>query len=187
MQLVKLPHLQPQTRHTESSLQVSDLDWVDLNPEDSLVGRDRLATITAGIAARPGLWRDRVRHDPENRWFERILLNDALEVWLIGWAAGQWTPLHDHAGAEGALTVAEGQLTEVGFSDGPGGERRRWVHRANTTVAFETSHIHRVGNRGDRNATSIHAYSPPDLSVRTYDETRLLRSLEASAEWEAAF
>jgi predicted metal-dependent enzyme (double-stranded beta helix superfamily) len=184
---VTFPHTEPQPQRVESLLQHSELDWLDLDSAERFLSRDRLAVITAGFAARADLWRDRARHDPESRWFERILLNPALEVWLIGWAPGQWTPLHDHAGAAGALTVAEGQLTEVEFPDGPQGERRRRLHSAPATVAFETHHIHRVGNRGDRNATSIHAYSPPDLLVRTYDETRLLRSLDASAEWEAAF
>src|SRR2546423_8152404 len=72
----------------------------------------QLAEVTAGFVFRPDLWRPLVHHDRARRWFERLLLTSTLEVWLIGWAAGQETSVHDHGGASGGLTVAEGALAQ---------------------------------------------------------------------------
>ena len=185
MNVSHLPQAQNQPLRHESPLPESELEWLDFTPSDQILNRDQLAIVTADWAARVDLWQPRVRHDSEARWFERLFRNEALEVWLIGWTAGQWTSLHDHGGAAGALSVVEGILTELHFPDGVGGERQVRVHAAPATVAFEVDHIHRVGNRGSRNATSLHAYSPPGLSMRDYDETRLIRSFDGAAEWEA--
>jgi len=74
-----------------------------------------LAEVTAGFVLRPQLWRPLVHHDPSRRWFERLLLTSMLEVWLIGWAPGQETAVHDHGGSSGGMTVAEGVMAEEIF------------------------------------------------------------------------
>lgn len=157
-----------------------------LNPEPPLLGRlldgDRdldateLGQLTRQIAGRPALWSPLRRHDPNRRWYERLLLTPRVEVWLIGWAPGQGTPPHDHGGATGALTVTEGTLTEDVY-EGAGPEDRevfpaRTQHRAaGSTAIFPAHHVHRVRNLGRINATSVHAYSPPGLPMRSYGAT----------------
>jgi rhodanese-related sulfurtransferase len=89
-----------------------------------------------------------------------LLLTDAVEVWLIGWAAGQSTSVHDHGGAAGALTVVEGALEEEEF-DPELRLPRRGRHRAGTSAGFAPAHVHRIFNHSPTNATSLHAYSPP--------------------------
>jgi rhodanese-related sulfurtransferase/predicted metal-dependent enzyme (double-stranded beta helix superfamily) len=128
----------------------------------------QLAQITARLAAIPGRWRDLVRHDPDRRWFEQVILTSAIEVWLIGWTPGQFTPPHDHGGANGSFTVVEGALVEDVY-DGPSLARPRRVgHHAGAVVELDVGRVHRVANEGGENATSIHAYSPPGLPMRRY-------------------
>jgi predicted metal-dependent enzyme (double-stranded beta helix superfamily) len=132
----------------------------------------QLAEVTAGFVFRPDLWRPLVHHDRARRWFERLLLTSTLEVWLIGWAAGQETSVHDHGGASGGLTVAEGTLAEeiFDFTSPASGLAtcRRLIHEVGVPVGFREAHVHRVRNVGPLNATSIHAYSPPGQPMREY-------------------
>ena len=138
----------------------------------------QLAEVTAGFVFRPDLWRPLAHHDPAHRWFERLLLTSALEVWLIGWAPGQGTPVHDHRGAAGGLTVAEGTLVEEIFeyaspASGVVASRRR-THEPGLSVGFAEAHVHRVRNAGSVNATSINAYSPPGRQIREYAELEMV-------------
>ena len=48
----------------------------------------------------------------DTRWYTRLHSDDELDVWLISWAVGHTTELHDHAGSLGALTVLSGVLHE---------------------------------------------------------------------------
>lgn len=147
------------------------LDGAGLIPSALLAGGPRLlptpalAALAGRLAAARQVWRPVVRHDPAERWYVRLLLTEAVEVWLIGWAPGQRTAVHDHGGALGALAVAEGRLREEVYDAAwrPAGRR---VHRAGASVTFPAEHVHRVGAAGGRVATSVHAYSPPALPLR---------------------
>jgi predicted metal-dependent enzyme (double-stranded beta helix superfamily) len=147
--------------------------WLDQLAElDRPVDSSQLVELTAAMASRPRLWRPLVRHDARARWYERLLLTDALEVWLIGWAAGQSTSVHDHGGAAGALTVVEGALGEEEFDPGLR-VLRRSLHAAGRSVEFAPAHVHRIFNDSLRNATSLHAYSPPGQQIRDYPSAGL--------------
>ena len=138
---------------------------------------EQLRNLLARIALRPDGWAPRVRHDPGQRWYELLLRTASVDVWLIGWWPGQWTPLHDHGGAGGALTVLGGSLTEESVSSVSSG---RWSRRSltpGTTLDVRPDAVHRVGNAGRLPATSIHAYSPPGLEMRSYEDTAGIASL----------
>jgi len=138
-------------------------DAMTLDAADLARITTRLAPLTA--------WRELARHDPARRWYERVVLTDAIEVWLIGWTPGQFTPPHDHGGAHGSFAVIEGELVEDVY-DGPSLARpRRVVHLSGSAVGFDAGHVHRVANEGQVNATSIHAYSPPGLPMRCHAAT----------------
>jgi hypothetical protein len=47
-------------------------------------------------------------HPPSRPWYGRLLLTSRIEIWLIGWSAGQGTRMHDHGGAHGAFAVVAG-------------------------------------------------------------------------------
>ena len=104
------------------------------------------------------------------RWFRRLHSEDELDVWLISWAPGHATELHDHAGSLGALTVLSGALREYRW-DGKRLQGRRleagdqaafplgWVHDVTADVPMVTETL------------SVHAYSPPLTAMSYYEVT----------------
>jgi rhodanese-related sulfurtransferase len=130
-----------------------------------------LSHFTSLLAASPDPWQGLVHHDPERRWYEQVVLTDAIEVWLIGWTPGQFTPPHDHGGARGSFAVAAGELVEDVYRGPDLVHTGRFVHAAGSAVGFGAGHVHRVANEGRVNATSVHAYSPPGMPMRRHAAT----------------
>jgi quercetin dioxygenase-like cupin family protein len=93
-------------------------------------------------------------------WQVPLLLADDVEVWLLGWPAGQATPAHDHGGSAVALTVVEGALTEECLDPTMWTTGRRTTWRAGQTAVFPPDHVHLLGAAGDRPAVAVHAWSP---------------------------
>ena len=93
-------------------------------------------------------------------WQVPLLLADDIEVWLLGWPAGQTTPAHDHGGAAVALTVVEGALSEECLDPTIWTTSRRTTWRAGQTTVFPPGHVHVLGAAGDRPAVAVHAWSP---------------------------
>ena len=104
------------------------------------------------------------------RWYTRLHSDDELDVWLISWAAGHATELHDHAGSLGALTVLSGVLHEYRWA-GEGLRRRRL--EAGDQAAFPLGWVHDVGaDTGSADVSlSVHAYSPPLTAMSYYEVT----------------
>jgi predicted metal-dependent enzyme (double-stranded beta helix superfamily) len=129
-------------------------DW----PAGDLARLTRLLTTDLAAALRA-----EAVHNPFERWYLRLALTEQVEVWLLTWTPGQATRPHDHGGAAGSYTVLDGVLTET-WRDGPGPTHRA-VRPHRTGSAFGSDRVHVVANQGSRNATSVHAYSPPLLPL----------------------
>ena len=133
-----------------------------------------LADIATGIATAEAWWRPHAHHDPDGRRPVRLLATEAYEVWVIGWTKGQGVPLHDHGESTGAIAVVEGRLTERTVEAG------RLVETglgAGTVRRLPADRVHEVANDEDEHATSIHVYSPPLSTMRSY---------EPSSRWPVA-
>jgi predicted metal-dependent enzyme (double-stranded beta helix superfamily) len=128
---------------------------------------DELEQVAAAVAAQSGLWAAHVHHDPEARVYERLHLDDHLEVWLICWMRDQDTGFHDHDVSAGAVAVAGGRVREERLVLGGGAQSRE--AGAGATFSFEASDIHRVLHAGDAPAVTIHAYSPPLRRMGAYE------------------
>jgi quercetin dioxygenase-like cupin family protein len=98
--------------------------------------------------------------EPPDAWQVPLLLADDVEVWLLGWPAGQVTPAHDHGGSAVALTVVEGALSEECLDPTIWTTVRRTTLRAGQTTVFPPGHVHVLGAAGDRPAVAVHAWSP---------------------------
>src|SRR5437868_7009666 len=140
------------------------------------------AAIARELAHAPEVWWPRVRRAGGGRWYEPLLETDDFEAWLLGWPVGEGIELHDHGSSSGALVVVEGRLSEtyVAASDWvrPGARLRHRLLAEGELVAFGPDHIHDVVNGGDRQALSIHIYSPR-LRSMTFYENRPDRGLAA--------
>ena len=112
----------------------------------------------------------------DDRWYTRLHGDDDLDVWLISWAPGHPTELHDHAGSLGALTVLSGALNEFRWD---GEELRRRRLDAGDQAAFPLGWVHdvvwaptAVSVSSPRQSTlSVHAYSPPLTAMSYYEVT----------------
>ncbi len=120
-----------------------------------------LATLAGRVVAQPQLWRDRVRHEPDRRFYVQLHRDPHVDIWLICWDASQQTGLHDHDRSSGAVHVVEGTLLEDSFVARDGGIGLQTVeHAAGSCFSFDASYIHDVRHDGGSPATSIHVYSP---------------------------
>jgi hypothetical protein len=128
----------------------------------------------------------------DERWFTRLHGDDELDVWLISWAPGHPTELHDHGGSLGALTLLSGSLDEFRW-DGQLLRRRRldagdqaafplgWVHDvvwAPSVPAVITGLVEPTPCEATpfeatplEPTLSVHAYSPPLTAMSYYEVT----------------
>jgi predicted metal-dependent enzyme (double-stranded beta helix superfamily) len=136
----------------------------------SSLTRTALTRLAAQLAATPALWRDHLRWSDTERWHARLRHTPLYDVWLLSWAPGQATELHDHGGSAGAFHVLTGSLRETVAEGAPDSVRltERTV-AAGHGVTFGPAHIHDVAHTGTRPAASVHVYSPPLRSMAYYD------------------
>lgn len=139
---------------------------IDPPGETRPLAPEGLRNLVDGLARTPGLWTPRVRHDPDERIFERLWCDDLVEVWLICWSGEEHdTGFHDHDISSGAFGVVRGELVEERLGIGTTIRRRL---RTGQSVGFGPSHVHRVHGVGAAPAVSIHAYSPPLARLGVY-------------------
>lgn len=145
-------------------------------------GLEPVATYLASHRPRFEDLEPHVRFDPARYSRQRLYRDDEFEVLLLCWELGQHTPIHEHGGQHGWVTVVDGRLRlqeflpeaapvegqrlrlQAGAVDeaGPGETRVE-------TVRPET--VHRVGSPHGR-ALSLHVYARPLESFLAYDADR---------------
>jgi predicted metal-dependent enzyme (double-stranded beta helix superfamily) len=130
------------------------------------LSREALRAYVTDLAAEPERWQGLVRHDPEQRVFERLRLDDLLEAWLICWMPGHDTGFHDHDLSSGAVVVAHGEVVEERLRVAAPAEVRRFG--AGAVFDFSPAEIHRVTHAGSAPAVTLHAYSPPLRRMGAY-------------------
>jgi predicted metal-dependent enzyme (double-stranded beta helix superfamily) len=124
------------------------------------------------------------QHDPTQRTYELLELNDTMEIWAIHWPKDVRLELHDHGGSSGALWVIGGSLQEA-FLERDGSLARRGIV-VGGGVAFGPSYVHDVVNVSPTPATSVHVYSPPMASMTFYRQCQDGRGLRVDrAEYRA--
>lgn len=129
------------------------------------LGIPALRGLVCHLAADPAHWRHLVRHDPDQRVFERLIDEPEMEAWLICWMPGHDTGFHDHGQSSGAVTVLSGSVREERFDLS---ETTSRVFAPGDTFDFIPSVIHRVTHTGDQAAVTLHAYSPRLSRVGAY-------------------
>lgn len=130
----------------------------------------RLGQLVREIAEAEQSWRPIVDFSAERRWYRRLVLAEAYEIWLLSWLPGQHTGFHDHGEARGAFTVAQGELRETLARPGRNRVRNRCASAGSVTT-FGSRHLHDVSNAATAPAISVHAYSPPLTAMRRYELT----------------
>jgi hypothetical protein len=117
---------------------------------------------------------DRVRFDPIQYVRHAVFLWEDWEVMLIGWEAGQKTPIHDHRGVLGAMVVLSGGLVEERFATPslvPDLVDSRLRPEGDLSETGPTV-LHRLIPKTGR-AVSLHVYRPPLRTMGIWDATGL--------------
>lgn len=138
-------------------------EWIiDRVPAGENLTRPQLKELALALSREQQLWADRVRHDPNTRYFDHLYRDTNLDVWLICWLDAQDTGYHDHDLSSGAVCVVEGSLCEDYFyRDEEGWISVRTRERAAVTAFdFDNASIHGLRHAGGPPATSLHVYSP---------------------------
>jgi predicted metal-dependent enzyme (double-stranded beta helix superfamily) len=117
-----------------------------------------LAGRVEGLAQVRSLWEPHVRHDREQRIFQRIAEEHDFEAWLICWMPGHDTGFHDHDLSSGAVTVVRGRVREERLL--LGAPVRSVEFGPGETFDFAPWDIHRVTHAGNEPAVTLHVYSP---------------------------
>jgi predicted metal-dependent enzyme (double-stranded beta helix superfamily) len=120
--------------------------------------RLELRRLVAEYADAPKTWKPLVRHDPDQRVFERLPSIPAVEAWLICWMPGHDTGFHDHDLSSGAVQIVQGTLREERLAWGGGVSATDYT--PGELFDFSPHDIHRVVHPGGGPAVSIHVYSP---------------------------
>jgi predicted metal-dependent enzyme (double-stranded beta helix superfamily) len=130
-----------------------------------MLERADLRDLVDEIAAKPELWAHLVRHEPDRRTYEELVLREGVGLWLICWMDDHDTGFHDHDVSSGAVAVLRGRLREERLA--LSGNRSR-VYSAGESFDFEAHDIHRMSHPGGEPAVSLHAYSPPLSRMGSY-------------------
>nr|WP_308121202.1 cysteine dioxygenase family protein [Actinoplanes bogorensis] len=126
---------------------------------------DHLAIATR-YAATPEQWPLAPRFNPVERWYHRLHVADDHEVWLLTWLPGQGTEWHDHGGSAGAFHVFGGTLTEDTVDASGRATARELGEGAGRR--FGEHHVHRMTNRSNVPAVSVHVYGPALTTMTKY-------------------
>ena len=130
----------------------------------------QLGLLTGAVAAKRRLWQDLVVASAAQRWYMPLHRSETCDVWLLAWQPGQDTDWHDHGGSSGSFCVADGVLLEQ-LRTGGGHRVRTRRLSASERIFFGPAHVHNVSHSGSAQAVSVHAYSPPLVTMTYYELT----------------
>jgi hypothetical protein len=147
-------------------------DWIrPFLPPDRDLDQQELAALATMVGRAPHFWRDKVRHDPGQRYYSQLYRDSHVDVWLICWLDDQKTGYHDHDLSSGGVYVCEGTLTEDRFIFAKDGLRHSSRARAaGESFVFDGAYIHGMRHAGGPPVTSTHCYSPPLWRMGYYEE-----------------
>lgn len=107
-----------------------------------------------------------------NYWRHRVCRNEAVEMLIICWRAGQKTPIHDHNGSHGVVRVQKGLMWETMFSYDERGLSYKSAREcpAGEVTGAGVPDIHQLGNPevSGQDLITVHVYAPPLGVLKTY-------------------
>lgn len=179
--------------------------YCQINPIDQKVPRKTCAELVQYLAHDPqsyltlkGVTED---FDSKLQYPERPMIQlsgfseDEPTIWLLGWRAGEETPIHDHANSEVGIQVFEGSVTEHIYvphdlPKNPGEQsefnivKRELLEGSAVRITAPYVHVFTKTCEGHTcvHATTIHCYYPRLLTMNffevikdSHDETPKLR------------
>jgi len=127
------------------------------------------ASLARRLAPEADRYLERVRFDPLHYVRHPVLLWEDWEVMVIGWEAGQITPIHDHRGVLGGMVILSGTVIEERFTvprDLPELADSRVRPEGDLSETGPTV-LHRLIPRS--RSVSLHIYRPPLRTMGIWD------------------
>jgi cysteine dioxygenase len=128
-------------------------------------------------------WTQYAFFDPNK--YTRNLVDDGngkYNLIVLCWGPGQQSPIHDHAKSHCLFKVLDGELTESRYG-WPKGECEMKLKTQDLYITNQVNYmhdqigLHRVSNKSQKPAISLHLYSPPILECQTFvEETGVARA-----------
>jgi len=123
------------------------------------------ASLARYLAPEADRYLDRVRFDPARCVRHPVLLWEDWEVMVIGWEAGQITPVHDHRGVLGGMSILSGTILE-----------ERFTVPADLPVLAD-SRVRPEGDLSETGPTTLHRLIPRSRAVSLHVYRPLLRTM----------
>jgi hypothetical protein len=155
-------------------------------PANTDLAPPELGRIAGALMDEEALWRQHIRYDEAERYYNQLYRDPNIDVWLICWVGTQSTGYHDHDRSAGGVVVCEGMLHEDYFGrDADGWIRERTnVHAPGGMFIFDSTYIHGVRHPGEDApaAASLHVYSPALWRMGHYesDENGVMRRISVT-------
>ncbi len=146
----------------------------------TVLGRDpkgkAVAALLERYAREEGDWAQWTFFDAGTYTRNLVHRSSLYELLILGWEAGQASPIHDHDGQHCWMAVLEGPMQEVHFrAAGPGAPLTqgalRTFERGEVAYIADEIALHRVQATPAARGVSLHLYSSPIDTCRTYDPT----------------
>ena len=135
------------------------------------------AAILADYASTHDDWRSWIRWSEERYTRNLIARTEAFELLLLGWGAGQESPIHNHEGQNCWMAVLDGEIEELQYAFPPdppvpdtplealGG---RIFERGGVAFIRDEIALHLVRGAQGRAGVSLHLYSKPYAACNVY-------------------
>lgn len=139
---------------------------VAINDADAVLRRDReLEWLVKDIAASPSVWAHLVQYT-EPRLRMTLVGVPGIATWLMTWAPGQGSGLHDHGGSAGAFVVVRGSIRQDVVDDQ--GQVHTGSYQVGQVSSFKRDVVHELRNEGSEGAVTIHAFRPELIGLTSY-------------------
>ena len=102
-----------------------------------------------------------------------VFENETVELLCLCWKSGQRSPIHNHASSIGGVKIVEGVGTETVFETTPSGYIKAVSsndYERGLVMVSEDADTHQIANLQSegKDLVTLHIYSPPLRSMRTY-------------------
>ena len=109
-------------------------------------------------------WKNYVSFDDNTYKKNLVFRNDNFELFVVCWKPKQKTPIHSHAENGCIIKMLKGNLTEkLYFNDGS--FKKHTLYKNDITFIDDNIGKHIMENDSDKNAISMHLYSPPNYKI----------------------
>lgn len=110
-------------------------------------------------------WKLYEKFDPKRYNRAEVYKNNKFEIYVITWAPGQESSIHDHPDYGCWIKILRGNLYETIYNIGGKQTENKILNTGNVGFMHNDYGYHKITNKSSDISTSLHIYSPTDMSV----------------------